>query len=194
MVTLILLLTLINSGSAPAQTQPPPASPVLRIIHFNVGNGDATLMVVEDGSPVHKNLVSLLVDGGSRALAASVVIPGIRDQKIEVLDNIIATRNDPDHTAGLNAVLQSIPMTGTGAFFDRDRRWPITMDAPTFRREILREDWPFYLGWATLGADDAINCTAANGGFRGQVSVQEAIQENHCGGIFSYVSRGAATC
>src|SRR5712691_3617571 len=95
MVTLILLLTLINSGSASAQTQPPPASPVLRIIHFNVGNGDATLMVVEDGSPVHKNLVSLLVDGGSRALAASVVIPGIRDHKIEALDNIIATHNDP---------------------------------------------------------------------------------------------------
>lgn len=193
-VTLIVLLTLINSGSASAQTQPPPASPVLRIIHFNGGNGDATLMVVEDGSPVHKNLVSLLVDGGSRALAASIVIPGIRDQKIEALDYIIATHNDPDHTAGLNTVLQSIPMTGTGAFFDRDRQWPITMDAPTFAARYCARIGRFTWVGPRWAADDAINCTAANGGFRGQISVQEAFQENHCGGIFSYVSRGAATC
>jgi hypothetical protein len=94
------------------------------------------------------------------------VIPGIRDQKIEALDNIIATHNDPDHTAGLNAVLQSIPMTGTGAFFDRDRRWPITMDAPTFAARYCARIGRFtWVGprWAPMTQSTVQRPTAASG-------------------------------
>jgi competence protein ComEC len=156
-----LLLILANSVGVSAQIQPTSPSPVLKIIHFNVGNADATLIVVEDGSGTGKSLLSVLIDGGSRSMAANVVIPGIHDQKIEALDYIIATHNDSNHTAGLNAVLQSIPMTGEGAFYDRDRRWPLTNDEPplkpgmpiNFKKDALK----------ALKDKFEIKCVAVNG-------------------------------
>jgi beta-lactamase superfamily II metal-dependent hydrolase len=94
---------------------------VLKIIHFSVGNGDSPLLVLDDRSSSHKTMLSVLVDGGSRSMAATVVIPGIRAAGIEGLDYGIATHKDPDHVAGLYEVLAAIPMTGRGSVYARSK-------------------------------------------------------------------------
>src|ERR1700674_97381 len=99
----ILVLVALSVFPRLAQAQQPSSLPVLKILHFNVGNGDATLIVVEDGSSPGKVLLTMLIDGGSRSMAAKMVIPGIHEQKIAALDYIIATHNDPDHASGLSA-------------------------------------------------------------------------------------------
>jgi beta-lactamase superfamily II metal-dependent hydrolase len=120
---MILMLVVVSSVGAFVQSPSQSLSTELNIVHFDVGNGDSTLIVVGDGSDNRKSLLSVLIDAGSRSRAANVVIRGIHEQKIEALDYIIATHNDADLRAGLAAVLQSIHMTGKGAFYDRDRSW-----------------------------------------------------------------------
>src|SRR5205807_1514469 len=80
--------------------------------------------------------LSVLIDGGSRSMAATVVIPGIRAAGIEGLDYVIATHKDPDHVGGLYAVLETIPMTGRGSVYERDQKWPTTKDGALLKAGI----------------------------------------------------------
>jgi beta-lactamase superfamily II metal-dependent hydrolase len=102
------------------QDQPNSGLPKLKIIHFDVGNGDATLLLLDTASAKK----SMLIDGGNRSMAGKVVIPGIRQENLAVLDFIIATHYDPEHRDGLEEVLKAIPVSGDGAVYDRDRGWP----------------------------------------------------------------------
>lgn len=117
-----------------AQTQG--GAPVLKIIHFNVGNGDSTLVVLEDGSPSNKALLSVLIDGGNRSMAAKVVIPGIRAEGIQGLDSVIATHKDTDHMEGLYAVLDAIPMNAGGRVYGLDRKWALTKEGDPLKPGI----------------------------------------------------------
>jgi competence protein ComEC len=95
--------------------QAPPAQ--LHIYHFDVGNGDATLVV----TPTKH---TLLIDGGRRGDGRAKVIPQLGALDIKTLDYIVATHFDPDHTGGLQEVWETISMSGDGAAYDRQRAWP----------------------------------------------------------------------
>lgn len=60
-------------------------------------------------------------------------------------------------------------------------------------RELLGEDWPFYMNWASLGVEEATNGSPGNGSFSGS-GVHELSQKNLTDPIPSNASRGVATC
>ncbi len=71
-LTVAMVVSFIVPTRAADQNQQT-APPTLKIIHFNVGNGDATFVVVERGSTKR----TLLIDGGNWEMAGKVVIlPG----------------------------------------------------------------------------------------------------------------------
>ena len=104
--------------------------PELKIIHFDVSDGDATLLVVDDGGSSPKPLFSVLIDGGSRKKGATVVVPGIRELGIKTLDYVIATHIDDDHIGGVQDVVAAIPISEGGAVYDREHRWPASPNGP----------------------------------------------------------------
>ena len=72
---------------------------------IDVGQGDATLIMLKDG-------VNILVDGGLRFrdydLGELVVLPELRRLGIRKLDAVIATHGDIDHVGGLFAVMRNM--------------------------------------------------------------------------------------
>jgi len=161
----VLFLCVLAPVGLSGQTQG--VAPVLKIIHFSVGNGDSTLLVLDDGSNSHKPMLSFFIDVGSRLMAANVVIPGIRAAGIEGLDYVIATHKDLDHAGGLYKVLEAIPMTGRGYVYERDQKWPITKDGG-----LLKAGMPLPVG---LEKDSSqipknkleIKCVAVDGNVSG---------------------------
>ena len=65
----------------------------LRIIHFNVGQGDATLVTGPDGTTV-------MIDAGYAGEASMSILPALKTMGITHLDNIVATHFHSDHIAG----------------------------------------------------------------------------------------------
>ncbi len=101
-----VLLSLVESALlalAPAQSISPLPP---RMVSFDVGQGDATLIQGRSGS--------LLIDAG-RALGDSfdmgrrVVVPGLAALGVTELDLVIASHADIDHRGGLEAVLDRVP-------------------------------------------------------------------------------------
>jgi competence protein ComEC len=102
-----VLLSLFESAllawaPAPGVSPSPP-----RVVSFDVGQGDATL--------IQGRTASLLIDAG-RALGDSldmgrrVVIPGLAALDVARLDLVIASHADLDHRGGLDAVLDRVPV------------------------------------------------------------------------------------
>ena len=99
---------LLVSGRAPAATGvPPPLSPgVLRIVVLDVGQGDATIAILPDGT-------AILVDAGGLAgtsydIGGRVVVPSLRALRVRRLHALVLTHGDPDHADGAEAVLRAI--------------------------------------------------------------------------------------
>lgn len=70
----------------------------LRIVHFEVGMGDSTLIVdTESGQ-------SLLVDAGNRGYDGSIVAPSLRALGIDRLTYFPATHHDADHIGGFDEI------------------------------------------------------------------------------------------
>jgi beta-lactamase superfamily II metal-dependent hydrolase len=119
-----------GTSNAPASTPTnqksttqPPASPTLKILHFNVGNGDATLVVFQRAEDKR----TLLIDGGNSEAAGNVVIPGIKQEIGSArLDYAIATNYRVGHRDGLEVIVRSVGMSGRGMVYDRDRAWPVS--------------------------------------------------------------------
>jgi beta-lactamase superfamily II metal-dependent hydrolase len=169
-----------NAASQPSATGTAPTAQTpratLRIIHFDVGNGDATLIILET-PPVSQTATvapsiplvpipnSLLIDGGAPAQAAKVVIPGIKAEHLTMLDFVIATHYAREHRDGLVLTTQAIPMSGLGVFYDRDRGWPSERIQGGTMKTV--ENRPLQPGSTiTLGKDSdqvLITCVAANG-------------------------------
>jgi len=101
---------LVLSWSAQAQDD-------LRIIHFDVGQGDATLIIAPSGK-------TMLIDGGNQGQGTKVVLPRLERLGIAKLDYVIATHYDADHIAGLDEVLNALP-TPPGVVFDPGGRGPL---------------------------------------------------------------------
>jgi len=88
-------------GPAPALGPPPP-----RVVFFDVGQGDATL--------VQGCAASVLVDGGAALgerfdAGERVVVPALGALGVSRLDLVVASHADLDHAGGLAAVLRAVP-------------------------------------------------------------------------------------
>jgi competence protein ComEC len=94
-----------------------PASPHLRVVVLDVGQGDATAVLLPDGR-------AILVDAGGVAAALPpepdesgaggfdvgqrVVLPALRALGVRRLDTLAVTHGDPDHIGGAPAVMRSM--------------------------------------------------------------------------------------
>jgi len=157
---LILVAVMTLSTHAASQNPSTPhTSPTLKIIHFNVGNGDATLVVIERDSKKK----TLLIDGGSSQMAGNVVIPGIKQEiSSQGIDYAVATHYDPEHRDGLETVVRSIGMSEGGMVYDRDRAWPSAPSRTADGEKAV--DRPLQPGSRiSLDPDVVIECVAANG-------------------------------
>ena len=85
----------------------------LEIIHLDVGQGDATLVISPSGK-------TLLIDGGDTGKGNRVVVPLLKARGIERLDYIVATHYDADHIGGLDEVINHF-QGQHGPILDRGR-------------------------------------------------------------------------
>lgn len=69
----------------------------LRIIHLNVGQGDATLIIGTNGK-------NLLFDTGLKGEAQRNIIPVLKTLGIHKLDYLMVSHYDKDHIAGVQAI------------------------------------------------------------------------------------------
>src|SRR5438270_12084507 len=84
---------IIFAAEIPAQNAAPATLPhTLKIVHFDVGLGDSTLIIYEtpELKPPEPTRWTILIDGGSRAMARRIVIPGVIGEHIQELDYVIA--------------------------------------------------------------------------------------------------------
>jgi beta-lactamase superfamily II metal-dependent hydrolase len=70
----------------------------LEIIHIDVGQGDATLIISPSGK-------TMLVDGGDTGKGNRIVVPLLKARGIKKLDYVVATHYDADHIGGLDEVI-----------------------------------------------------------------------------------------
>ncbi|MBT4018099.1 MAG: MBL fold metallo-hydrolase [Alphaproteobacteria bacterium] len=75
----------------------------LEIIHIDVGQGDATLVISPSGK-------TMLIDGGQNGQGKKIVVPLLEKLGIRHLDYVIASHYDSDHIGGLDEVLKSLTM------------------------------------------------------------------------------------
>ena len=101
---------LLVSGRAPAAGGAPPliAAGVLRVVVLDVGQGDATVAILPDGS-------AILIDAGGLAgtsydIGGRVVVPALRALGVRKLHAFVATHGDPDHLDGAESVLRVLPV------------------------------------------------------------------------------------
>ena len=104
------LLGLVALALACALVGPRLASgpPPQELTFLDVGQGDSTFIALPDGG-------NMLVDGGGdpRGLAdpgRRRLLPFLRARGVRSLDWVVATHPHPDHTVGLEAVLEALPV------------------------------------------------------------------------------------
>lgn len=142
----------------------------LRIIQFDVGQGDSTLIIAPSGK-------TMLIDGGNQGRGTKVIVPGLERLGIDKLDYVIATHYDADHIAGLDEVLKFL-IVPPGAVFDPGGRGPLKArpmktDAGNNTRyadyviaadlSATREATPLGRGVIDLGDGVIVTVVAANG-------------------------------
>jgi beta-lactamase superfamily II metal-dependent hydrolase len=89
----------------------------LTIIHFDVGQGDSTLIIAPSGK-------TLLIDGGNQGEGAKVVVPRLKSLGVKKLDYVIATHFDADHIGGLDEVLKAMG-AAVGVVLDHGNKGPL---------------------------------------------------------------------
>lgn len=102
-----LLLSLAIMLAGPAAGRGPVAAPApghLRVVFFDVGQGDATLVQTPGGQ-------AMLVDaagapGSSFDIGERVVAPSLRAFGVGRLDTLVLTHGDPDHIGGAAAAIR----------------------------------------------------------------------------------------
>jgi len=106
-----------DSGFCRAQTE---RAPPLRIFAFDVGQGDATLIVTPKGGAV-------LVDGGRTA--SGRVLAGLVKRLAGRLDYVVATHFDGDHVSGLSAIARGLDGAPGKKFVDDNANGMVDEDA-----------------------------------------------------------------
>lgn len=104
---LAALLALAGAAvSVPPRTTAPPAAAraivaaPLRIVHFDVGQGDAALVITPEGRHV-------LIDGGPEPDSVAHLLS---DMGVDTVDLVVASHNHADHIEGLPAVFVAFPV------------------------------------------------------------------------------------
>lgn len=92
-VTAIFIVTLLGVFFTPSVIAATDDPRYLRIIHLNVGQGDATLVIGPDGTTV-------LIDAGEPKYAKSSIKPALTTLGVTRLDYIVATHFHRDHIGG----------------------------------------------------------------------------------------------
>jgi competence protein ComEC len=94
----------------------PPATHSLRVVFLDVGQGDATLVVMPGGRAVLVDAGGLPAaplqdpaDGPAFDIGDRVVTPALRALGVWRLDTFVLTHADPDHIGGAPGVLRSFP-------------------------------------------------------------------------------------
>lgn len=96
-VALVVTLTACACHDAPPEGWDRPADSTLRIMHIDVGQGDATLLLGPDGT-------AMLVDAGLPE-AGPRVADALLEAGVERLDVVFVTHPDADHAGGFPAVI-----------------------------------------------------------------------------------------
>jgi beta-lactamase superfamily II metal-dependent hydrolase len=163
-IVLILVTALHAVGASAADKND------LEIIHIDVGQGDATLIISPSGK-------TMLVDGGQNGRGKKVVVPLLEKHGISHLDYVIATHYDSDHIGGLDEVLNFLK-TPPGKILDTGSSGPLeprplktakgndTRYADYVQSaglEITREAAPTGRGVIDLGAGVIVSIVASNG-------------------------------
>jgi competence protein ComEC len=117
---IVLLATALGLGLWP-WVRPGPGR--LRVIFFDVGQGDATLVELPDGR-------RLLLDGGAAGerrldMGERVVAPFLWDAAVTRLDVVAMSHSDPDHSGGLATVIRNFRVD---EFWDNGRWGPGSED------------------------------------------------------------------
>lgn len=89
-----------------------PARAELAIYHFNVGQGDATLLLNQQSGR------SLLIDAGNKGRGTKVVAPALKMLGLTEVNYFLATHYDADHIGGFDEIIKA-GITVTDAVYDR---------------------------------------------------------------------------
>lgn len=161
----------------------------LRIIHLNVGQGDATLIIGTNGK-------SLLFDTGLKGEARRNIIPVLKTLGIQKLNYLMVSHYDTDHIAGVQAITP---------FLDRstislDRGISIETNQfsnATYKkyREIIKTTkyQPVSVGDAQtidLGVGVAVHIVAANGMVEGGEKVPLSKSHENAASVALYIRYG----
>jgi len=180
MQAVLVLLVVFAAPLASAQG-------VLKIIHFDVGQGDATLVIAPSGK-------TMLIDGGNQGQGTKVIVPRLKRLNIERLDYVIATHFDADHIAGLDEVLEVVKFS-PGGVLDHGNKGPLKV-LPLLTAKGNSTRYGDYVGAAKLnelrepvamgrevidlGPDIIVTVVAANGCAlgAGETQVRKRLDKN----------------
>ncbi len=108
----LLIVVAPHAATRDGVARPPPG--VLRLVFLDVGQGDATLLMLPDGRAVLVDAGGLPVaplqdplDGPAFDIGERVVSRAMRAFGVRSLDTFVLTHGDPDHMGGARAVLRS---------------------------------------------------------------------------------------
>lgn len=112
----------------------------LRIVFFDVGQGDAALVTMPDNR-------HMLIDGGPRSESFDagrwIVAPYLKRRGIKVLDAVVLSHADTDHLGGLPYILRSFSVreiwdNGQGKSSEIYREYLHLVDSLQIKRKILK--------------------------------------------------------
>ncbi len=81
---------------------PIPVASQITVDFIDVGQGDAIL--------IHSDEIAILIDGGTKNMGRTKVVPHIQSLDIRRLDMVVMTHPHADHIGGLIPVLEQIPV------------------------------------------------------------------------------------
>jgi beta-lactamase superfamily II metal-dependent hydrolase len=152
---LFICLTLVLSISYTLRAQH------LTITHLNVGQGDATVIQVQNGR-------TILIDAGLPGKGIDVVVPWLRKNGITRLDAIVASHYHADHIGGISEVIDALSPDSVLLVIDRGSQLPLPRNR-TFaaysksvgRVRHRKHATPGFV--LQLGDHISLSCVAANG-------------------------------
>ncbi len=100
----VAVALLVGGAPAAGRVVAAPAPGILRVVVLDVGQGDATLATLPDGSTIMVDAAGLA--GTSFDIGGRVLVPAMRALGIERLHALVITHGDPDHISGADTVLR----------------------------------------------------------------------------------------